>query len=169
MLTVTYRTAKQAGGKPRKAILPPTGNPEAILTTLHGEAVKAVSVTLSTVPDVTVPDTPIPIPIPIPIKETQTVGNLIALFGPDGFAADANWQPEDESETDEFVKICQGNNFLNSDTDDRDTFTAPIIAGLIADGWHPCNAKARADADWLWRHGPPVIAGGLLMRRVCPS
>ena len=52
-----------------------------------------------------------------------------------------------------------------TDPDDRDAFTAPIIAGLIADGWHPVNAKARADADWLWRHGPPVIAGGLMVKR----
>lgn len=155
--TVTYRTAKQAGGKPRKAVVQGTADPESILTSLHGESVKAVTHVRQESTVTTRQDQSIPIPIPIPPKEPQPMGNLTALFGPEGFiAGDANL-PEDEA--DEFATVA------NFDTDDRDVFTAPIIAGLIADGWHPVNAKARADEEWIWRYGPPRIAGGLLMQR----
>jgi len=72
------------------------------------------------------------------------MGNLIPLFGPSGF--DATLWP------------------LLADDDDEATYCAPILAALIADGWHPTNAAAKARGQWLWRYGPPTVTG-LLMRR----
>jgi hypothetical protein len=48
---------------------------------------------------------------------------------------------------------------------DEAEFKRGIIERLMADGWERRNATARANSDWIWRHGSPDVAGLWQMRK----
>jgi hypothetical protein len=48
---------------------------------------------------------------------------------------------------------------------DEAEFKRGVIERLMADGWERRNATARANSDWIWRHGSPDVAGLWQMRK----
>ena len=146
---ISYRLAGE-GGKPKIALSQHTDLAKVAesLEALWGKPVVAISLKADDeLPPASIPESPYIPPVPDPeptFVESLPMGNLIPLFGPSGF--DATLWP------------------LLADDDDEATYCAPILAALIADGWHPTNAAAKARGQWLWRYGPPTVTG-LLMRR----
>jgi hypothetical protein len=66
-------------------------------------------------------------------------------------------------------KIIEASAVLNVTHSDEAEFKRGIIDRLMADGWERRNATARANSDWLWRHGSPDVAGLWQMRKESPE
>lgn len=154
---VTYRLAGQRGGKPKVAL---TAH-DLTVTARRLEACWATPIhTLAwreadtppaeeaPIPDSIYTPTPPPADRAVVPEPTIRVGNLLNVF-PNGFDA----------------RVIEPIAEEGGEVDDI-PWPAARIAALIADGWHPVNARARAEAEWLWRHGPPTVHGLLKLR--CP-
>lgn len=133
LVAVTYRTGHQRGGKPRKAILYAADDPQAVLTRLHGEPVTLLTV-LACEATAHEPSPP-PSPPPEPAHEPS---------------------PPPPPSPPELKAVTVMRSIPEPSAEGWITATAAILA---AEGWSPTNARARAESDWLWRHGAPTVHG----------